>query len=420
MLIPLWIKVETMRSRATPLAFALLAVAGCKDASQLDANTPLRFWNGFSGPDGATMKRIVEGYNAEHPDAKFDMQIIPWNTYYDKVTLGMAFGGAPDVFVMQVSRLPQYADAGALEPIGPMVSASGLGPKDYVKVPYEAGFWKGTQYGLPLDCWPLTLYYNKKLFREAGIAEPPTNLQEFLNDAKRLTKRKADGTQQWGFAFAEIHNNLTAIMDQHGAAVIDADGKQGTLDTPDSLAAVEQAKSFFTDEKIAPSPEGANAWDDFKTGKAAMVMQGIYMIADLQAQKGLEFGAAPVPQFGPKKATWGGSHMLCIPAGLPPERKAKAWAFIKYLTDHSLQWAAAGQCPVRRSALESPEFPKLEGQFQAARQLDYVQYEPQSPVIGQVGGFADASWEAILMNGEAPGPVFKTADRRIDAVLERR
>lgn len=409
-----------MNRRAMTLALFALAVAGCRNADPNGANAPLRFWNGFSGPDGATMKRIVEQYDGEHPDAKFDMQIIPWGTYYDKVTLGMAFGGAPDVFIMQVSRLPQYADAGALEEIGPMVAGSGLGPKDFVKVPYEAGFWKGKQYALPLDCWPLTMYYNKALFREAGIANPPTNLQEFLDDAHKLTKTRPDGTKQWGFAFAEIHNNLTAIMDQHGAAVIDADGQHGTLDSPGSLASIEQAESFFKREGIAPDPQGSNAWDIFKTGKAAMVMQGIYMIADLQSQKNLEFGAAPVPQFGPRKATWGGSHMLCMPVGLSPERKAKAFAFIKYLSDHSIQWAAAGQCPVRFDALNSPDFPKLEGQYQAARQLDYVQYEPQSPVIGQVGGFADASWEAILMNGESPGPVFKTADKRIDEVLGRK
>ncbi len=410
-----------MRSRATSLAFALLLVAGCKDTSQIDPNTPLRFWNGFSGPDGATMKRIVEGYNGEHPEAPFDMQIIPWGTYYDKVTLGMAFGGSPDVFVMQVSRLPQYADAGALQEIGPMVAASGLGPKDYVKVPYEAGFWKGKQYGLPLDCWPLTLYYNKRLFREAGIANPPTDLKEFLRDAKRLTKRDASGkTTQWGFALAEIHDNVTAIMDQYGANVVDPEGKEATLASPQAIEALDQIRSFYTTEGIAPSPEGANAWDTFKIGKAAMVMQGIYMIADLQAQKDFEFGAAPVPKFGPKRVTWGGSHMLCMPAGLPEDRRRKAWAFIKYLTDHSLQWAAAGQCPVRLSALNDPKFRALDGQYQASRQLDYVQYEPQSPVIGQVGGFADASWEAILMNGEPAQPVLDTAAKRIDAVLERR
>ena len=396
---------------------ALLLLASCRDASQIDADTPLRFWNGFSGPDGTTMKGIVAGYNDAHPDAKFDMQIIPWGTYYDKVTLGMAFGGAPDVFIMQVSRLPQYADAGALEPIDGFVKGSGLGPTDFVKTPYESGFWKGVQYGLPLDCWPLTLYYNKKLFREAGIDRPPTNLEEFLDAARKLT---LPGKGQYGFAFAELHNNLVALMDQFGGDIIDPEGKRSTLDSPQNRQALALARSFYKERRIAPPPAGTNAWDDFKTGRAAMVMQGIYMLADLQAQKGLEFAAAPIPQFGPKKATWGGSHMLCIPKGLPEARKKKAWAFIKYLSDHSLQWAAAGQCPVRTDVLNGKEFAKLTDQFQAARQLGYVQYEPQSPVIGQVGSFADASFEAILLNDEPSGPTFATASRRIDTVLERR
>ena len=407
-----------MTRRAVLLALpALLLLAGCRDRSQIDENTPLRFWNGFSGPDGATMKGIVAGYNRANPNAKFDMQIIPWGTYYDKVTLGMAFGGAPDVFIMQVSRLAQYADAGALEPLGGFVKGSGLGKGDFVETPYESGFWKGVQYGLLLDCWPLTLYYNKKLFREAGIEGPPTNLEEFLRDARKLTDPKRD---QYGFAFAELHNNLTALMDQFGGGMIDPEGKRSILDSPQNRAAVDLARSFYEREGIAPRPAGTNAWDDFKTGRAAMVMQGIYMLADLQSQKDLEFAAAPIPQFGPRKATWGGSHMLCIPKGLPEARKRKAWAFVKYLSDHSLEWAAAGQCPVRTAVLNGPEFPKLKDQFQAARQLGYVQYEPQSPVIGQVGTFVDASWEAILLNGEPAGPTFATASRRIDAVLERR
>lgn len=407
--------------RAMTLALLPLALAGCKDRSQVDENTPLRFWNGFSGPDGQTMKKIVEAYNEKNPKTSFEMQIIPWNTYYDKVTLGMAFGGAPDVFIMQVSRLPQYADADALEPIDSFFAESGLKADDFVETPFKSGFWKGKQYGLPLDCWPLTLYYNKKLFREAGIDHPPTNLPEFLEDAHKLTKKDKNGkTVQYGFALAEIHNNLISFMDQFGGNIIDEAGKKAVLNTPESEQAVNLVKSFFTTEKIAPEPQGANAWDSFKTGRAAMVMQGIYMIADLQAQKDLEFAAAPVPFLGPKKAVWGGSHMLCIPKGLSPARKKKAWDFIKYLSDNSIKWAAAGQCPVRKNALESPEFKLLEGQYQAARQLGYVQYEPQSPVIGQVTGFADAAWEAILMNGEPSGPALATSAHRIDALLERK
>lgn len=410
-------------SRATMqalVAIACLGAAGCRDRSQVSDATPLRFWNGFSGPDGATMKKIVDSYNQEHPDAKFEMQIIPWATYYDKVTLGMAFGGAPDVFILQVSRLPQYADAGALEPIGDMVKASGLGPNDFVKTPYESGFWKGTQYALPLDCWPLTMYYNRQMFRDAGIEKPPTNLAEFLDAAHKLTKRDATGkVTQYGFELAEIHNNLINFLDQHGANIIDENGKRSLLDSPESLEAVNQLKSFIDKERIMPAPAGVNAWDDFRAGRAAMVFQGIYMIADLQ-KSGLDFGAAPVPILGPKKAVWGGSHMLCIPVGLPSARRAKAFAFIKYLSDHSLRWAGAGQCPVRTTVLDSPEFQRLDGQYQASKQLGYVQYEPQSPVIGQVMSFADASWEAILMNGEPPESTYQTATRRIESVLERR
>ncbi|RYG31325.1 extracellular solute-binding protein, partial [bacterium] len=76
-----------------PLAVLVLALLGGCDSTPDNGSGPivLQFWNGFSGPDGKTMEKIVGEFNRTHKDVQVKMQIIPWGTFYDKVTLGLAF-----------------------------------------------------------------------------------------------------------------------------------------------------------------------------------------------------------------------------------------------------------------------------------------------------------------------------------------
>jgi multiple sugar transport system substrate-binding protein len=87
------------------------------------------------------------------------------------------------------------------------------------------------------------------------------------------------------------------------------------------LKALQLMHDLIYKYKVAPKPEGVDAWLAFRQGKAAMALEGIYMMASLEEQKGLPFAAAPAPQFGPKKAAWGGSHYyVSRRASLPRNR----------------------------------------------------------------------------------------------------
>ncbi|HVL39796.1 MAG TPA: ABC transporter substrate-binding protein [Fimbriimonadaceae bacterium] len=396
------------------LAFLLI---GCgRELEQDDGVVQIDFWNGFSGPDGAMMEKIVRRFNESHPQYRVKMQIIPWGQYYDKLTLGLAFGGAPEIFILHVNRFPEFASHNALSPLDGLME-----PDDFVPRVWDTTFWEGRQYAIPLDCHPIGLYYNVDLFEKEGILAPPATLEEFLEAAKRLTKdTNGDGRiDQWGFSFTWLRSNSYTFFNQFGTSLLTDDLTRSALSQAGAAQAIQLMLDLIHRYRVAPPPEGQDAWMGFQTGKVAMALEGVYMMLGLEQQKGLRYAAAPVPQFGPKKAAWGGSHLMCLPRGLEGKRLEAAQAFMRYLSDHSLDWAKGGQVPVRLSLLESREFQSLRVQREFAKQLPYVVYEPPSVMFNQVAAFGDAAVEAAVNGLRPPKEALAEASRRIDDILMR-
>lgn len=406
------------------LPFLLIALlfAACKPAEETTGGpTVVRFWNGFTGPDGETMRKIVRSFNASQKEVQVEMEIIPWGTFYDKLTLGLAFGGAPDIFVLHTGRFPEFASHGVLSPIRADLKAAGLDQGKFPPRTWEACRWEGEQYALPLDVHPMALYYNTELFEKAGIKEPPKTYAEFLDIAHKLTVDKnGDGKpEQWGFAFTWLASNSTLFMNQHGSAMLTPDLKRSAMGTPEARAAFTQMTDIIYKEKIAPKPEGQDAWLGFQTGKVAMALEGVYMMAGLERQKGLKWAAAPVPQFGPVPAVWGGSHLLALPKESSPRKREAAWKFAKYLSDNSIEWAKGGQVPARKDLVTTPEFQALKTQSIVATQVDQVVYEPASVALNLVATFKDSAVEKIVNRIGTMDEAIEVAERRTNVVLAR-
>jgi len=388
----------------------------------------LRFWNGFTGPDGKTMERMVAQFRRENPDIDVRMQIIPWGTYYDKLTLALAYGGAPELFIMHADRLPEFASFGALRDLTDLYAAAqpGFGAGMFAPNPWAATFFKGGQYALPLDVHPIGLYYNTDLFKRAGIVDsrgealPPANWDEFLAAAKALTvDHDGDGVpEQWGYVFTWQRTNYLTFLMQFGGALLTPDNR-AAMSSPAGIAAIERMHSLVETHRVAPRPEGIDAWLEFRQGKVAMAMEGIYMLSSLEEQKGLAYAGAPVPQFGTQPGAWCGSHLLAMPAHGSDAAAQVAWRLIRFLSDHSIEWAKGGQVPARNDVRGSDAFRALPVQSAFARQLPYVHYESLTPKTNALFPFVDPAIEAVLLDLQNPREAMTDADRRINQVMER-
>jgi multiple sugar transport system substrate-binding protein len=411
--------------RQTALGLALLA-AGCGWGRGDQAQ--VRFWNGFTGPDGRTMLRIVREFNQQNQDTRVLMQRMDWATYYNKLFVAGIGGRAPDVFIVHAGNLERFIRAGFIEPLDDLaVPENGFDPADMVPAVWQSVARDGAHHGIPLDVHMLGMYYNKRLFREAGIVDeagepvPPVDRASFLDAARRLTADTDNNgrTDQWGYVFTWFRTNVYAIMNQWGGRFISDDGTRCLLAESPNPEALQFCADLIRKEQVAPTPESFDSWTGFRQGKVGMVFEGIYMLSDLRKQEDLEWGAAPVPVLGERPAVWADSHVLCMRAGLDPARRDAAWRFIVFLSDNMLDWAEGGQVPVRLSQLESERFAGMPAQTAFATQLPHIVYVPRVPFIFEFLTEYDAAVERALRGSLEPGEALRDAAGRVDRAIAR-
>ncbi len=416
---------STTRLRGVALCIvctALLCV-GCDSGGR----ATVRFWCGFTGPDGRTMLRMIQAFNEENPDARALMQRMDWGTYYNKLFVAGLGGRAPEVFITHVENMERFFQAGFLDAIDDLVDgAAGVDMDDFFPYVWGAVERDGLHYGLPLDVHPQGLFYNKRLFREAGIVDeagdalPPTDRESFMDALTTLTRdTTGDGrTDQWGFVFTWLRTNMATVTRQFGSTYFTPDFDRCVL-TDDATVAAFSFCADLIQRGLVPSPEHFDAWIGFRQGRVAMAFEGIYMLADLEKQSDLEWGAAPLPVLGDRPAAWASSHVMCLRAGLDPETRAAAWRLMRFLSDNMLDWAEGGQVPARHSQIDSARFQNMYAQAAFARQMDYIAYMPPVPFIFEFFSEFDRAAERVLRASASAVDALREAEQKVNVAIER-
>jgi multiple sugar transport system substrate-binding protein len=408
------------------LLFGLLPLAGC--ARSGPPRIRLRYWNGFTGPDGRTMLRLVQRFNRENPDVNVLMQRMDWATYYNKLFVAGIGRRAPEVFVLQSWAVERFARARFVRTIDDLTGgANGLNAQNIDPNIWDSVQVGGKHYGLPLDIWLLGMYTNRRLLREAGLVDargepkPPQTRQEFLDAARRLTRdTNGDGTpDQWGFVFTNLDSNVYTVMRQFGGPFFTPDHSRCLLNDPRNVAALQFCCDLIRRYRVAPPPENFDAWIGFRQGKVGMAFEGIYMLDDLRKQHDLDYGGAPVPLLGAERAVWAGSHNLCLRADLKGPELQAAWRFLKFLSDNSIDWAAGGQVPARRDLRDTARFRAMPVQSAFARQIPYVSYMPRIPFFFEFQTEFDTAIEKALRGSATPQAALDTATANVNAVIAR-
>ena len=409
------------------IAIALLASCDRRDAHDREVVT-IRYWAGFPGPDGRTMLRLVKRFNQENPDVHVIMQRMQWAQYYNKLFVAGLANRGPEVFVSHRSALQRFVAAGFVRPADDLIGngENQLRADDFDPNILAAAKQGGHYWGVPLDVHPIGMYYNRMLLKQvgfvdpAGNARPPTNREEFLDLLHRLKPSPGvrPNESTWGFVYTWQRNDCYTVMSQFGGSLFDPTLTKATFTAPANVEALQWCSDLVRDG-LVPNPQDLDSWVLFRQGRAAVAFQGIFMLPDLQKQIDLDWGAAPVPLLGKHPAAWADSHNLVMRKGLEGKQLEASKRLIKFLSDHSLDWAEGGQVPVRKSLRESDRFRAMYAQSEFAKQIPYVSYFPPTPFIFEYQTEFDLAVERALRGTMSAKDALAAANVNVQAAIDR-
>ncbi|MGB8956161.1 MAG: ABC transporter substrate-binding protein [Tumebacillaceae bacterium] len=314
-------------------SLVMTGLVGCsssdsKDNASSDGKISLRVGGWSSSPEEqAMLDKQIAAFKEKNPniDVKFEPVV---GDYLQKLQPMIASKTEPDIYYLDASVAPDFMDKGVVAPIDDLMKKDGVNASDYEDAAINAFKWEGKTYGLPKDYNTLALFYNKDMFDKAGL-KPPTNWTELHDDAKALTK---DGVT--GFSVAAELPRYYPFLAQAGGSVYD--GTNATLNKPENIEALDFIyKKMMKEEKIASLPKGLGAdWagDAFANGKAAMVVEGAWLIPHLAKKSpNMKYGMVELPV---KEGAKPSNMIFTVAYALSKNTKHQAEAFklMSYLT----------------------------------------------------------------------------------------
>ena len=313
----------------TAPAKAASTTAPADDSSA--AKVTVTFWNGFTGPDRPAYEALVKQFNNTNKKAEVKMEIMPWDSMYQKLTTALATGQGPDTFAAATERIGTYAKPGAIVPIDDLYS-SGLDATVIPKGLMDNLKYDGKTYGAPMNLATLLLYYNKDLFKNAGLdpEKAPTNWAELQDYAIKLTKESGGKVDQYGFGIAtkETIPMWPILVWANGGDFIDRATNKSVINSPKTVEAVQIWSDLIKTKHISPPVlTGAEVDKLFQSQKLGMYMVGPWAVGGFK-EAGINFGVAPVPA-GPAKAVTLGTS---VAAYLTKDSKNKegVYEFFKF------------------------------------------------------------------------------------------
>ncbi|MFB9467916.1 extracellular solute-binding protein [Nonomuraea salmonea] len=237
----------------------------------------------------------------------------------------------PDVLMLDNPDVQQIAESGALTPL----SDYGLHGEGMTPAVVKAGTYAGKVYGLAPSVNTLSVFYNKAMFRAAGITKVPRTWDELRAAAKRLT---APG--RYGFAMSNVNTyegswQFLPFMWGNG-------GTEQDITTPPTAQALRFLVDLQNDGSMSKSSiiwSQDDVIDQFMAGKAAMVVNGPWQIPALRKQHEVDWGTFTIPTrlaTQPTVAPLGG-ELFTVPRTGDKARMAKAGRFVKCLVSPELQ-----------------------------------------------------------------------------------
>ncbi|WP_033285826.1 ABC transporter substrate-binding protein [Streptomyces sp. NRRL F-525] len=292
---------------AVTMSLALAATA-CGGGSSTgggsnDSPKTLTYWASNQGASIAIDKKVLQpelDKFKKQTGITVKLEVVPWSDLLNRILTATTSGQGPDVLNIGNTWSASLQATGAFLPWNTANFAK-IGGKDRF-VDSALGSTGATgkdPAAVPLYSMAYALYYNKQIFADAGISQPPATWTELVADGKKI---QAKGKQVLGAEGANVSENIHhafVFAKQHGADFFTADGK-ADFTNAGVVAAVKQYVDLMATDKVIPVGNAEYAQNqsvsDFAKGKTAMLMwQSASANLKSQGMSDSSYGIAPIP-----------------------------------------------------------------------------------------------------------------------------
>lgn len=261
-------------------------------------------WMGW--PDGQVLPLMAE-FEKRNPNIKIALERMPFQQIFQALEVRLnARNGDPDIYIVDSPLTASYASRGHLMELDAIIDKKRFAPSAIAAASYD-----GKIYSAPFGSSMQLLFYNKEMFKAAGIAPPSADpaarwtWEQLLDAAKKLT-RPADNV--WGFTFEQQERpyQLLPMGQSLGGIALSPDGfkASGFIDGSGFVEGWTFMQKMYTEAKISPPGQFDPALTPelFGNGKCGMMVAGTFVFDTLKNKfPNLDFGVAPHPYFAKGK-----------------------------------------------------------------------------------------------------------------------
>lgn len=318
--------------------------------------TTIHFWNAYTGSDGDILREFVKEFNETNEDGiVVEMDIMPGDTFNQKLPQAISTNTAPDVVLWGYDALGSYVEEGAFASVDDYWEKGNVPKDDFYPSVLELYNVDGVQYEIPFVAFGASYYYwNKDLFKAAGLdpEKPATTWDEVAEYARKIT----DASRNiYGIGVHSGDYQMThAMIVGKGYGWYDEETNTSDLAEPAVMDVFKTVQNMVQVDKSSPMNVTGNEFDTlFANGQIGQYLNGPWLLNALR-QSGVNFGVAVVPD-GPVSL---GSTGFAIPQNISEENKLAVYKFIDYMmsTEKVTEWSLRnGFPPVRMSVAESDE-----------------------------------------------------------------
>ncbi|MGX1675876.1 extracellular solute-binding protein [Streptomyces sp. NPDC055400] len=404
------------------LGTVVLSSCGDSDSGSTDnqGRTVVEWWNiQTTQPSKRLWAEQAKAYEKAHPDVRIKLVTLENEAFKSKLTALTSSNKLPDLFhTWGGGVLKQQVDAGLVEDLTDSVKPW---IDDLVPVSKEAYQFDGKLYAVPIDIGGVGFWYNKALFKKAGIAAPPTTWSDFLDTVKKLKsagitpialagKDKWPGMYYWAYLAMRIAG-VDGMQKAAEAKDFTGDDFVRAGEHVKELVALQPfQKGFLGAAFSGPTGEAAQMGN----GKAAMELMGQWA-PTVQAAEGkgigndLGFFPFPSVEGGKGKGTdvFGGGGGYALRKGAPKESVDFLKFFMSAESDSKLVKAGV-LIPINKGsmdALTDPHLKAVSDMLNASTGFQLYLDQAYPPAVGQE---INDSVAALIAGSKSPDQVARS------------